>query len=94
RFKWPLCRNPSAMTPEDVPDAGHSSCQLLELLLTPQPYPALPCRLNPPIPWNHSEPPGGLQGPRWHIELQPWAGPAQSLDEEALRFLQYISTTQ
>uniref|UniRef100_A0A8C6EUQ5 Methyltransferase like 24 n=1 Tax=Marmota marmota marmota TaxID=9994 RepID=A0A8C6EUQ5_MARMA len=34
------------------------------------------------------------KGPRWHIELQPWAGPAQSLDEEALRFLQYISTTQ
>ncbi|ERE82658.1 putative UPF0624 protein [Cricetulus griseus] len=41
--------------------------------------------------------PGGLpsrKGPRWHIELQPWAGPAQSLDEEALRFLSYISTTQ
>uniref|UniRef100_A0A8D2JJN5 Methyltransferase like 24 n=1 Tax=Sciurus vulgaris TaxID=55149 RepID=A0A8D2JJN5_SCIVU len=34
------------------------------------------------------------KGPRWHIELQPWAGPAQSLDEEALRFLRYISTTQ
>lgn len=34
------------------------------------------------------------QGPRWHIDLQPWAGPAQSLDEEALRFLRYISTTQ
>lgn len=34
------------------------------------------------------------QGPRWHIDLQPWAGPAQSLDEEALRFLSYISTTQ
>ncbi|XP_040330552.1 putative methyltransferase-like protein 24 [Herpailurus yagouaroundi] len=32
--------------------------------------------------------------PRWHIDLQPWAGPAQSLDEEALRFLRYISTTQ
>nr|XP_002714943.4 probable methyltransferase-like protein 24 isoform X1 [Oryctolagus cuniculus] len=34
------------------------------------------------------------KGPRWHIELQPWAGPARSLDEEALRFLSYISTTQ
>ncbi|XP_021573726.1 methyltransferase-like protein 24 [Carlito syrichta] len=33
-------------------------------------------------------------GPRRHIDLQPWAGPAQSLDEEALRFLSYISTTQ
>ncbi|XP_032130936.1 methyltransferase-like protein 24 isoform X1 [Sapajus apella] len=34
------------------------------------------------------------KGPRWHIDLQPWAGPAQSLDEEAWRFLRYISTTQ
>ncbi|XP_006839996.1 PREDICTED: methyltransferase-like protein 24 [Chrysochloris asiatica] len=34
------------------------------------------------------------KGPRWHIDLQPWAGPAQSLDEEAGRFLNYISTTQ
>ncbi|XP_051031518.1 probable methyltransferase-like protein 24 [Phodopus roborovskii] len=34
------------------------------------------------------------KGSRWHIELQPWAGPAQSLDEEASRFLSYISTTQ
>ncbi|XP_055472028.1 probable methyltransferase-like protein 24 isoform X1 [Psammomys obesus] len=34
------------------------------------------------------------KGPRWRIELQPWAGPAQSLDEEASRFLSYISTTQ
>ncbi|KAF3831832.1 hypothetical protein GH733_000644 [Mirounga leonina] len=33
-------------------------------------------------------------GPRWHIDLQPWAGPAQSLDEEVLRFLRYISTPQ
>ncbi|KAL6085143.1 hypothetical protein STEG23_027454, partial [Scotinomys teguina] len=33
-------------------------------------------------------------GPRWRIELQPWAGPAQSLEEEASRFLSYISTTQ
>lgn len=31
---------------------------------------------------------------RWHIDLQPWAGPTQSLEEEALRFLRYISTTQ
>ncbi|CAK6446694.1 unnamed protein product [Pipistrellus nathusii] len=34
------------------------------------------------------------KGSRWHIDLQPWAGPAQSLDEEASRFLRYISTTQ
>ncbi|XP_029799068.1 methyltransferase-like protein 24 [Suricata suricatta] len=34
------------------------------------------------------------KGARWHIDLQPWAGPAQALDEEALRFLTYISTTQ
>ncbi|XP_045860781.1 probable methyltransferase-like protein 24 isoform X1 [Meles meles] len=34
------------------------------------------------------------KGPRWHIDLQPWAGPAQSLDEEVLRFLSYISTPQ
>ena len=40
---------------------------------------------------------GGLlrrKGSRWHIELQPWAGPSRSLDEEASRFLSYISTTQ
>ncbi|XP_070274020.1 probable methyltransferase-like protein 24 isoform X1 [Myotis yumanensis] len=36
----------------------------------------------------------GRKGSRWHIDLQPWAGPAQSLDEEASRFLRYISTTQ
>ncbi|MBV95452.1 Methyltransferase-like protein 24, partial [Eschrichtius robustus] len=35
-----------------------------------------------------------VRGPRWHIDLQPWAGPARSLDEEALRFLRYISTIQ
>uniref|UniRef100_A0A8C6D3Q7 Methyltransferase like 24 n=1 Tax=Moschus moschiferus TaxID=68415 RepID=A0A8C6D3Q7_MOSMO len=35
-----------------------------------------------------------LKGPRWQIDLQPWAGPARSLDEEALRFLRYISTIQ
>ncbi|XP_052020263.1 LOW QUALITY PROTEIN: probable methyltransferase-like protein 24 [Apodemus sylvaticus] len=34
------------------------------------------------------------KGPRWRIELQPWAGPSRSLDEEASRFLSYISTTQ
>uniref|UniRef100_A0A384DBN8 Methyltransferase like 24 n=1 Tax=Ursus maritimus TaxID=29073 RepID=A0A384DBN8_URSMA len=34
------------------------------------------------------------QGPRWHIDLQPWAGPARSLEEEVLRFLRYISTPQ
>ncbi|KAM6181419.1 putative methyltransferase-like protein 24 [Erethizon dorsatum] len=34
------------------------------------------------------------KGPRWQIQLQPWASPAQSLDEEAWRFLRYISTTQ
>ncbi|XP_060046621.1 probable methyltransferase-like protein 24 isoform X1 [Erinaceus europaeus] len=34
------------------------------------------------------------KGPRWQIDLQPWAGPHHSLDEEALRFLRYISTTQ
>ncbi|KAB0355756.1 hypothetical protein FD755_021697, partial [Muntiacus reevesi] len=33
-------------------------------------------------------------GPRWQIDLQPWAGPARSLDEEAVRFLRYISTIQ
>ncbi|KAM5256529.1 LOW QUALITY PROTEIN: putative methyltransferase-like protein 24 [Ctenodactylus gundi] len=32
--------------------------------------------------------------PRSRIELQPWAGPARSLDEEASRFLTYISTVQ
>lgn len=34
------------------------------------------------------------EGPRWQIDLQPWAGPARSLDEEASRFLRYISTIQ
>ncbi|XP_042543286.1 methyltransferase-like protein 24 [Dipodomys spectabilis] len=34
------------------------------------------------------------KGSRWHIELQPWAGPAQSLEEEASRFLRYINTMQ
>ncbi|KAF5919944.1 hypothetical protein HPG69_014309 [Diceros bicornis minor] len=52
----------------------------------------------PPTPSSSSYTPTYVfclsQGPRRHIDLQPWAGPAQSLDEEALRFLRYISTTQ
>ncbi|XP_043860925.1 methyltransferase-like protein 24 isoform X2 [Dromiciops gliroides] len=41
-------------------------------------------------------PPGGSSHRkfRWHIDLQPWASPSQSLDEEAMRFLKYIGTTQ
>ncbi|XP_036623804.1 methyltransferase-like protein 24 [Trichosurus vulpecula] len=41
-------------------------------------------------------PPGGSSHKkfRWHIDLQPWASPSQSLNEEAMRFLKYISTTQ
>ncbi|XP_061610411.1 probable methyltransferase-like protein 24 isoform X1 [Phyllopteryx taeniolatus] len=31
---------------------------------------------------------------RWHIELQPWAGQSRSLEEEAKRFLPYITTPQ
>nr|XP_056712695.1 probable methyltransferase-like protein 24 [Euleptes europaea] len=31
---------------------------------------------------------------RWHIDLQPWASPVPSLNNEALRLLKYISTTQ
>ncbi|XP_074043442.1 putative methyltransferase-like protein 24 isoform X2 [Macrotis lagotis] len=38
--------------------------------------------------------PSLLFGFRWHIDLQPWASPSQSLNEEAMRFLKYISTTQ
>ncbi|XP_073933053.1 probable methyltransferase-like protein 24 isoform X2 [Castor canadensis] len=34
------------------------------------------------------------KGPQWRIQLQPWAGPAQSLEEEASRFLRYIRTIQ
>ncbi|XP_034964954.1 probable methyltransferase-like protein 24 isoform X1 [Zootoca vivipara] len=31
---------------------------------------------------------------RWHINLQPWASPTASLNNEALRLLKYISTVQ
>ncbi|XP_043543063.1 methyltransferase-like protein 24 [Chiloscyllium plagiosum] len=34
------------------------------------------------------------QSLRWHIELQPWASPSHSLEEEAVRFLTYISSSQ
>ncbi|TNN68603.1 Methyltransferase-like protein 24 [Liparis tanakae] len=32
--------------------------------------------------------------PRWHIDLKPWAGESHSLEEEAKRFLDYITTPQ
>ncbi|XP_061603026.1 probable methyltransferase-like protein 24 isoform X1 [Cololabis saira] len=32
--------------------------------------------------------------PRWRIELQPWASENQSLEDEAKRFLRYITTPQ
>lgn len=32
--------------------------------------------------------------PRWHIDLQPWSSESQSLEEEAKRFLSYITTPQ
>ncbi|KAM9704547.1 putative methyltransferase-like protein 24 [Menidia menidia] len=32
--------------------------------------------------------------PRWRIDLQPWASENQSLEEEARRFLNYITTPQ
>ncbi|XP_048348792.1 probable methyltransferase-like protein 24 isoform X2 [Sphaerodactylus townsendi] len=35
-----------------------------------------------------------LQTIRWHVDLQPWASPVPSLSNEALRLLNYISTTQ
>ncbi|XP_077343249.1 putative methyltransferase-like protein 24 [Lithobates pipiens] len=35
-----------------------------------------------------------LKPVRWQIDLQPWAGPSHSLDEEATRFLKYISKPQ
>ncbi|XP_032877990.1 methyltransferase-like protein 24 [Amblyraja radiata] len=35
-----------------------------------------------------------MQSLRWNIELQPWASPQHSLEDEAARFLVYISTTQ
>ncbi|CAH6778251.1 Mettl24 [Phodopus roborovskii] len=59
-------------------------------------YPATSTSLLNGVRWSLSrtrQSPGAI-GSRWHIELQPWAGPAQSLDEEASRFLSYISTTQ
>ncbi|XP_010880422.2 methyltransferase-like protein 24 [Esox lucius] len=31
---------------------------------------------------------------RWHIELEPWASDSHSLEEEARRFLHYITTPQ
>uniref|UniRef100_A0AAV2KCC1 Methyltransferase domain-containing protein n=1 Tax=Knipowitschia caucasica TaxID=637954 RepID=A0AAV2KCC1_KNICA len=34
------------------------------------------------------------QSPRWHIDLQPWASERPSLQEEARRFLQYITTPE
>ncbi|XP_007892171.1 methyltransferase-like protein 24 isoform X1 [Callorhinchus milii] len=42
------------------------------------------------IPPQHSKP----KFVRWHIDLQSWAGPTHSLEEEAARFLAYISNTQ
>lgn len=35
-----------------------------------------------------------LQPVRWHIDLQPWADPSHSLEEEARRFLNHISKSQ
>ncbi|KPP63203.1 hypothetical protein Z043_118557 [Scleropages formosus] len=35
-----------------------------------------------------------FQTVRWHIDLQPWAGPLHSLEDEAMRFLTYIKTPQ
>ncbi|XP_041831964.1 methyltransferase-like protein 24 [Melanotaenia boesemani] len=32
--------------------------------------------------------------PRWHIDLQPWASENHSLEDEAKRFLSYITTPQ
>lgn len=32
--------------------------------------------------------------PRWHIDLEPWASESQSLEDEARRFLKYITTPQ
>ncbi|XP_045067117.1 methyltransferase-like protein 24 [Coregonus clupeaformis] len=34
------------------------------------------------------------KSPRWHIELEPWASDSHSLEEEARRFLHYITTPQ
>uniref|UniRef100_A0A3P9HDC0 Methyltransferase like 24 n=1 Tax=Oryzias latipes TaxID=8090 RepID=A0A3P9HDC0_ORYLA len=41
-----------------------------------------------------SEPTLHKKAPRWHIDLQPWAGPKPSLEDEAKRFLSYITTPQ
>ncbi|XP_063773199.1 probable methyltransferase-like protein 24 [Pseudophryne corroboree] len=35
-----------------------------------------------------------LKPVRWHIDLQPWASSLHSLNEEATRFLQYITKSQ
>ncbi|XP_029704993.1 methyltransferase-like protein 24 isoform X3 [Takifugu rubripes] len=32
--------------------------------------------------------------PRWHINLEPWASESRSLEDEAKRFLDYITTPQ
>lgn len=32
--------------------------------------------------------------PRWHIDLEPWASESHSLEDEARRFLTYITTPQ
>lgn len=34
------------------------------------------------------------KSPRWHIELEPWASDSHSLEEEARRFLHYITIPQ
>ncbi|XP_054603944.2 probable methyltransferase-like protein 24 isoform X1 [Nothobranchius furzeri] len=34
------------------------------------------------------------QAPRWHIDLQPWASESRALEDEAKRFLSYITTLQ
>lgn len=34
------------------------------------------------------------QIPRWHINLEPWASESPSLEDEAKRFLSYITTPQ
>ncbi|XP_074541749.1 putative methyltransferase-like protein 24 [Halichoeres trimaculatus] len=34
------------------------------------------------------------KAPRWHIDLEPWASERRSLEDEAKRFLNYITTPQ
>ncbi|XP_029132980.2 probable methyltransferase-like protein 24 [Labrus bergylta] len=34
------------------------------------------------------------KAPRWHIDLEPWASESHSLEDEAKRFLDYITTPQ